>query len=556
MGNSAFAQLDDKLAVLETDFGIIVIELFTDDAPKHADNFIRLIESGFYDGVLFHRIIPGFMIQTGDPNTIAGDSDTWGSGGPGTTVDAEFNTITHNRGIVSMARTGDPNSAGSQFFIVHGNATFLDGQYTAFGRIVTEESFETLDKIASVEIDDKDKPVDPEQVRVTKITTVDRSEISNLIELDEPVRIVLPPPPTRIGNEKYESEKHQIKFSAPEGWTLQEPEKINPLVPDIVIVGPQIGDLPPNIALTIQENDQMTFDDVVLQNNKEIEELVKEGNLSVISQERTTVNDRQAYVTVAQGPFPFDEKIVIVMFKQTMIYDTEKSYKFLYASEQDNFDSQLPLFENAVTSFEILSTDTTTDPEIMIGDKDTETTDFSDTETMMENDTETMMENDTETMMENDTETMMENDTETMMENDTETMMENDTETMMDDKEGGGCLIATATYDSELAPQVQQLRELRDNTLLSTEVGTSFMSGFNQFYYSFSPTIADMERENPIFKEMVKLSITPLLSSLSILNHVEIDSEEEMLSFGIGIILMNIGMYFVAPTIVIYKIRK
>jgi peptidyl-prolyl cis-trans isomerase B (cyclophilin B) len=123
-------------------------------------------------------------------------------------------------------------------------------------------------------------------------------------------------------------------------------------------------------------------------------------------------------------------------------------------------------------------------------------------------------------------------------------------------EEGGGCLIATATFGSELAPQVQQLREIRDDTILSTKSGTAFMSGFNQLYYLFSPLIADLERENPIFKEAVKLSITPMLSTLLILNFVEIDSEAEMLSFGIGIILMNVGMYFAAPAIIIYKIRK
>ena len=125
-----------------------------------------------------------------------------------------------------------------------------------------------------------------------------------------------------------------------------------------------------------------------------------------------------------------------------------------------------------------------------------------------------------------------------------------------DNRENGGCLIATATFGSELAPQVQQLRELRDNTILSTESGTAFMTGFNQFYYSFSPTIADLEREHPVFKEVVKLSITPMLSTLSVLNYTEIDSEQEMISYGIGIILMNVGMYFAAPTIIIYKIRK
>jgi len=121
---------------------------------------------------------------------------------------------------------------------------------------------------------------------------------------------------------------------------------------------------------------------------------------------------------------------------------------------------------------------------------------------------------------------------------------------------GGGCLIATATYGSELSPQVQMLREIRDNSLLQTQSGQSFMQGFNQFYYSFSPAIADYERQNPIFKEAVKLTITPLLASLSFLNHVDLDSEESVLGYGIGIILMNVGMYFVAPAIVISNLRK
>ena len=121
---------------------------------------------------------------------------------------------------------------------------------------------------------------------------------------------------------------------------------------------------------------------------------------------------------------------------------------------------------------------------------------------------------------------------------------------------GGGCLIATAAFGSEMAPQVQFLREIRDNTVLQTQSGSTFMTGFNQFYYSFSPAIADYERENSAFKETVKIAITPMLTSLAILNYVDIDSEEEMLGYGIGIILLNIGMYFIAPAIVIFKIRK
>ena len=121
---------------------------------------------------------------------------------------------------------------------------------------------------------------------------------------------------------------------------------------------------------------------------------------------------------------------------------------------------------------------------------------------------------------------------------------------------GGGCLIATATFGSELAPQVQQLRELRDNKLLQTESGTLFMNTFNDFYYSFSPIIADYERENPYFKEAVKLAITPMISSLSILNYVSMDSEAEVLVYGISLILLNVGMYVGVPVAVVVGIRK
>ncbi|AJA92768.1 hypothetical protein T478_0572 [Candidatus Nitrosopelagicus brevis] len=123
-------------------------------------------------------------------------------------------------------------------------------------------------------------------------------------------------------------------------------------------------------------------------------------------------------------------------------------------------------------------------------------------------------------------------------------------------EEGGGCLIATAAFGSEMAPQVQFLREIRDNTVMNTQSGTAFMTGFNQVYYSFSPAVADLERENPVFKEAVKVTLTPMLTSLTLLNYVEVDTEEEMLGYGISLILLNIGMYFVAPAAAIVAIKK
>jgi hypothetical protein len=125
--------------------------------------------------------------------------------------------------------------------------------------------------------------------------------------------------------------------------------------------------------------------------------------------------------------------------------------------------------------------------------------------------------------------------------------------------DGGGCLIATATFGSEMSPQVQQLRELRDNIVLKTESGKIFMKGFNEFYYSFSPAVSDYERQNDFFRDGVKIVITPLLTSLSVLNYIDIDSESEMVGYGISLILLNVGIYFVIPTVVItkwYKIRR
>ena len=127
---------------------------------------------------------------------------------------------------------------------------------------------------------------------------------------------------------------------------------------------------------------------------------------------------------------------------------------------------------------------------------------------------------------------------------------------IQENNEGGGCLIATAAFGSEMSPQIQQLREIRDNVVMETNSGKTFMTGFSQIYYSFSPYVADYERENPIFKEAVKVTLTPMLTSFSLLNHVPINTEQEMLGYGIGVILLNIGMYFVAPAILFTVIKK
>jgi len=156
-------------ALIETNFGKIKIKLLPEIAPETVRNFITLTKSSFYDGTLFHRVIPKFMIQGGDPNTKESDKSVWGQGGPGYNLKAEFNSRSHLRGIVSMARSTDPDSAGSQFFIVTSDSTFLDRQYTVFAEVV--EGLEIADKIVNLPRDSNDCP--KEEAKMLRITTSD-----------------------------------------------------------------------------------------------------------------------------------------------------------------------------------------------------------------------------------------------------------------------------------------------------------------------------------------------------------------------------------------------
>ncbi len=157
----------EEVVVLETAAGKIVLRFFEDAAPKHVKSFKDLVRKGFYDGTRFHRVIPGFVIQGGDPNTVAGDPATWGQGGPPNSVDAEFSPIPHKRGILSMARSSDPNSAGSQFFVVHQDSNSLDEQYTVFGAVV--EGMEAVDRIVNTPTTDANGTVVPaEAVKLSR----------------------------------------------------------------------------------------------------------------------------------------------------------------------------------------------------------------------------------------------------------------------------------------------------------------------------------------------------------------------------------------------------
>jgi peptidyl-prolyl cis-trans isomerase B (cyclophilin B) len=145
--------------------GEIVLRFFPDVAPGHVNNFVTLSKQGFYNGTTFHRVIPGFMVQGGDPNSKGPDRSSHGMGGPGHKVKAEFNSKPHKRGIVSMARSNDPDSAGSQFFICVADANFLDWQYTVFGEVVS--GMEVADKVVTMKRDGNDNPLERVEMTVT-----------------------------------------------------------------------------------------------------------------------------------------------------------------------------------------------------------------------------------------------------------------------------------------------------------------------------------------------------------------------------------------------------
>lgn len=158
--------------IIATKFGDIKVEFYPEHAPNTVENFRKLANRAFYDGLIFHRIVPNFVIQGGDPNTRdMNNRSRWGTGGPGWNIKAEFNKNKHIRGTLSMARSQDPDSAGSQFFIVLKDSNFLDGQYTVFGRVIS--GMEIVDKIASLKTDSADAPIDAGEAEMMKITVSD-----------------------------------------------------------------------------------------------------------------------------------------------------------------------------------------------------------------------------------------------------------------------------------------------------------------------------------------------------------------------------------------------
>ncbi len=505
-----------KAVLISMHDGTFMIELYPEDAPNTVNNFLKLIESGYYDGIVFHRIIPGFVIQAGDPNTKDPEVDRslWGQGGPGWQIFEEFNGLQHDRGIVSMARSDHKDSAGSQFFIVHQDSNFLDGQYTAFGKIIPgTHSNKQLDNIASLETDARDAPLDVSRATIIKAEIVD--SFSSFGEPDRNPSLIKTNNVRGGTVESYFNYLHDVSFELPYRWGITE----------------TTGD---NLNAVVEPN----------QDNHSIQpQIEKTGfipQILIFSEERNTANESAGVSTAlfllkgAEEPeylnnYVFEnsygEKAHVIVTTQNLQTPTETiqfkvvqlhflnsefSYSIIYVNVTEWFRYELNAFATVANSFEVMF------------DGEMRPINFA------------------------------QNPVFKQLINDGKEKPEPES---LPPVRIGGCLIATASYGSELAPQVQQLRELRDNTVLQTESGSAFMAGFSQLYYSFSPMIADYERENQVFKEAVKLTITPLLASLTLLQYADIDSEHEMLGYGIAVILLNIGMYFIAPAVLITKIR-
>ena len=511
-------EMKQKAVLITMHEGTFMIEFFPEDAPNTVHNFLKLVESGYYDGTVFHRIIPGFMIQGGDPNTKDPDVDRslWGTGGPEYEIRAEFNTLQHDSGIVSMARSDHPDSASSQFFIVHKDSNHLDGKYTAFGRLIPGMP-QVLNHIASLETDSNDAPLDLLQATIKTATILEPYASSGLVGPDRNnsiIKTVRLYPGEKV---VYHNSLHGVTLDVPYRWEISAEasgEQFGVIIePDFTEHNAKAqieqSGFTPKVIVTAEPRDPREDAGVSTAFFS-----VEGGDDPKILSNYVFESDdgRKAHIITTTQDLHGTEKGT-VQFKiiQLTFINSESQYSIIYVNVTEWFRYELSAFTQTVDNFEIMI-DGIMQPINFDGNP--------------------------------------------IFKQIIADAKEKPEPESLPPARIGGCLIATATYGSELAPQVQLLREIRDNTVLQTQSGTSFMTAFNQFYYSFSPAIADYERENTIFKETVKLTLTPLLASLTLLQYADIDSEHKMLGYGIGIILLNIGMYFIAPALLITKIRS
>jgi peptidyl-prolyl cis-trans isomerase B (cyclophilin B) len=400
---------------------------------------------------------------------------------------------------------------------VHKDNNQLDAKYTAFGRLIQGTgSFEALDNIAKLQTDRYDQPIDVSSATIEKAKIIENFDTTDFPAPERNISFVKQVKILGGTTERYTNTLHDISFDAPYRWAVYEGagDNVN------LVIEPT--PLEHNVQIQIDEDG---FTPQILVGSEPRNSIIESAGISTayfslksgddpkILSNYIFENDagRKAHLVISTQNIQTPTETIQFKIAQIHFTNSDTTYSIVHINLTNWFRYEINSFDSVVKNFKIMI------------DGKMQNIEFGQHSVFRQLIADSRLKPEPESLP---------------------------------PARIGGCLIATATFGSEMAPQVQFLREIRDNTVLQTESGTNFMTGFNQFYYSFSPAIADYERENPAFKEAVKITLTPLLTSLTLLQYVDIDSEYEMLGYGIGIILLNIGMYFIAPAVLITKIRS
>ncbi|WOV93650.1 MAG: CFI-box-CTERM domain-containing protein [Candidatus Nitrosoabyssus spongiisocia] len=349
-----------------------------------------------------------------------------------------------------------------------------------------------------MERNSRDVPNDPKQATILSASITTRAQIQNSLDLDEPKRITITTiPESNSDYTQYTNEKFGVSFAVPTTWAGQSLDPVDENTPDFVTVGPLINGNPTVLQFKTVSLSNITADEYLDNFKAIINEDITSGFLDVISEEEIVV-DGNVHLSFHQyGIFLNCGNSYHTNTIQATIVGTDEIYQLVYLIDGNRTSEKQSVFERALETFTVSDSKQITSTPDDINDK-----------------------------------------------------------SLQDNSQEGGCLVATAAFNTELSPEIQQLREFRDDIVLKTESGSIFMTNFNQIYYSFSPILADAERDNPALQLMIRSTLTPLFSSLLLLDQLNIDSEIEMLTYGIGIIILNLTLYIIAPILLAYKIRN
>ena len=361
---SGLAYADDTLAILNTEQGRLVLEFFPKDAPDHVSNFVTLAKDGVYTDTSFHQIIPGLIIQGVDTNTISGDMT---AGDPLHMLDAEFNDIMHKRGVLSMFITDDSDNVGSQFFIVHQDANYLDGAYTVFGRLATHDSYDTLDSIAATTTSLLAEPQNPDTVRILSVEVTTRDEA-----ISSGIPIIEQGPPARTGQAAdmasggmYTNEELDLMIRFPQGWVVQHANGTDR--PDVVATSTHFSGIPTSIGVYVEDAGNHTFDTMMLSRINDMEEFAvgdddsiieKNQDLSVLGEYDALVSD-VSFVRTSLG----DTGDVIIKMRQVTVLNepTGTAYTFLFSADIDDFEKYFVYFDETLHTFDTIKKPQTID---------------------------------------------------------------------------------------------------------------------------------------------------------------------------------------------------